>query len=296
MNDSSTRQLLLSAKLFIPDEDDVPTLWEAWTKRPLLLPEGEAKSWQDVHRYWFGPGPRLLINYSAMFGATPAQDAQIRAAFATLWRRVGEGELTAEEEDPRACLCHMLLMDQLGRNMFRGTPDAYRYDGRAADLARRVARHIADGVEYHIEEAMMPAWVWLHSERLEDEHVAEQWLATLAERTRGTPHHIRIRLHHKGSLKHLAVVQRFGRFPHRNRILGRESTPEEVEHVANAEGWQLDQYPESQGGTWRYTWLASKYFVNMMIHFAGVGLMGDVNHETWRHVRRVVTRKHWQPG
>ena len=119
----------------------------------------------------------------------------------------------------------MLLFDQLPRNMFRGTAQAFDTDALARDIARGA---IAQGYDIQIGGAgrlffYMP---FQHSEALEDQDMA----VTLIEGTGDADAIDFARQHH-------AMIQRFGRFPHRNAALGRETLPEEAEAVAEGSDW-----------------------------------------------------------
>jgi uncharacterized protein (DUF924 family) len=134
--------------------------------------------------------------------------------------RAAAGELDAWRDEPRSCLALLLLLDQFPRNLFRGSPRAFATDAQA----RAVARHaMARGLDV----VLPPVWRWFfylpfeHSEELHDQRLAVSILQLQA-------------LHHPDSVmklgfaeRHRVIIERFGRFPHRNATLGRPSTPEE---------------------------------------------------------------------
>jgi uncharacterized protein (DUF924 family) len=257
--------------------------WEPFVHRHTWFPVGEATGWQDIYTTWFGRGDRPLANYRFWFGAPPQVDARIRRAYEPLWREATAGRLTDWEEDPRACLAQLILVDQFSRNMFRGTPDAFRHDALAVHLANRCLEHLSRGADYHLEEVLIMAWPWLHSESLELVLRAQRWVYGLGELVRGTPYHFRLVMHQFGFDRHVRCLQRFGRYPHRNALLGRLSTPGELAYLAQeAEMWERDQATRERGGTLGYRLGELRFLGRMMLYFIAtrnehlqVGLLRD---------------------
>lgn len=150
------------------------------------------------------------------FAKDEAFDAACMARFRRLWEQGAAGTLGAWEESAESALALVLLLDQMPRNMFRGTPKAYASDPQARGVA---ARAIALGFDRSVERELRP-FLYLpfsHSEDMADHERALELYTTLddAEQMKWA------RLHH-------GIVARFGRFPHRNAILGRANTPEEA--------------------------------------------------------------------
>ena len=178
---------------------------------------------REVLDFWFAEDTRAM-----WFALAPDFDQAIRARFGQTFARAAAGELKRWEEEAEGCLALCLLLDQMPRNMFRGTPAAYATDGKARAVARRaVDRGFDRGLLSDYKQFLyLP---FSHSERLADQRRAVQLFeaAGCDEETLG---YVR---------GHLAIIRRFGRFPHRNRILGRESTPEELAFLA--------QHPEDYG-------------------------------------------------
>ncbi len=171
----------------------------------------------DVLEYWFKQDRK------AWFEKNPAVDVEIRARFEPLFERALAQDLAGWQQDPASCLALVILLDQFPRNMFRGSARAFSGD----PLARAAARVILDR---GWDKAMTPderlfAYLPLeHSESLADQ---ERCLALMKEiavfpATADLP---------KWAEAHLAIIRRFGRFPHRNTALGRDSTPEEIEFL-----------------------------------------------------------------
>lgn len=170
--------------------------------------------------FWFGAGtPEHLRPRTAWFTRDAGFDAEIRALFYDDWQRALRGELSAWTNTRDSCLALVILCDQVPRNLFRGDARAFSTDPLARDAARMA-------LDRGDDQVLAPVQRWFlylpfeHSEDLRDQRTA----VTLFERLRGDPDsHLAIEY----AYRHLAIIERFGRFPHRNMALGRASTPEE---------------------------------------------------------------------
>jgi uncharacterized protein (DUF924 family) len=163
----------------------------------------------DVLTFWFEAGP------DRWFTKDPALDEAMRERFLALYEQAAAGELAAWEEVPKSALALVILLDQFPRNMFRGTPRAYATDPMARDVAGRAILHGFDRKVDDIERQFfyLP---FMHSEDLADQkHCVALYQASGL--TDGLTY----------AEEHHAIIARFGRFPHRNAILGRETTEEE---------------------------------------------------------------------
>ncbi len=187
-----------------------------------------------VREFWFGTLPvspeALGERLGFWFGEADAQltgrrDEEIRARFGELLERAARGELAGWADGPRRRLSLIILLDQFPRNMFRGSGRAFAYDEQALSLALSGMQSGADAALDAVERIFfyMPLQ---HAESLEvqDESVAayRRLLAEAPEELRGSFSGV---LEYAGS--HRAIIERFGRFPHRNHLLGRASTPAE---------------------------------------------------------------------
>lgn len=144
-----------------------------------------------------------------------AFDAEIRRRFLALWQRAAAGELASWEDSDEGALALVIVLDQFPRNMFRGTPEAFASD----PLAREVARRAIDrGVDRRIDPVLLEFLYlpFMHSEQLPD----QLHCIALFENTDNAENL-------KYAREHADIIQRFGRFPHRNRLLGRDTTAEE---------------------------------------------------------------------
>ena len=176
---------------------------------------------EDGERHWFVP--------------TPAFDQEVRRRFAERFAQAATGELRSWEENPEGCVALCILLDQMPRNMFRGSPRAFAADAKALAIAERaVSRGFDRGLSpEHKQFLYMP---FLHSEEL-----ANQLRALALFEAAG----LREALEYVKD--HLALIRRFGRFPHRNAILGRTSTPEELDFLAqhkNGYGQRAERSPD----------------------------------------------------
>lgn len=165
----------------------------------------------DVLAFWFDE-----IGAERWFVADALLDEQIRRRFLGVH---GEVSLTTEEAllaNSRTALAAVIVLDQFSRNMFRGTPHAFASDGKALRLAEE-AIHRRYDIALDISERLFLYLPFEHCEDSATQARCVELMSTLgdAEWTRYAE-------------AHQAIIDRFGRFPHRNDILGRNSTPEET--------------------------------------------------------------------
>jgi uncharacterized protein (DUF924 family) len=170
----------------------------------------------EVLRFWFGEDAEYGKAHKRWFEKNPAFDAEVRTRFSNLHEELS----TSRDwlDGPRDCLARIVVLDQFPRNMFRGTPRAFATD----DLALRAARHaIASGYDrdWQRVEKIFAYLPFEHSEALADQERACELMRPLGEEQ------------YDYALRHKAIIERFGRFPHRNAILGRASTAEEIEFL-----------------------------------------------------------------
>jgi len=173
-------------------------------------------------------GPRVVLDFwlkdtpsSKWFGSDPALDAEIRSRFEALWRAGCAGELDDWENEPNGALALIILFDQFPRNMFRGRAEAFASDPRALDIAKRA---IAQKRDLEVPEAFRSFFYMplTHSEDLADQ---EDCVRLNRERIGEKSETYRY------ALMHRAAIARFGRFPARNKALGRPNTDEEQQFL-----------------------------------------------------------------
>ncbi|MHB2167129.1 DUF924 family protein [Alsobacter sp. R-9] len=169
---------------------------------------------ESVIAFWREAGPERW------FRSDPAFDQACRDRWMALHADAAAGRLDDWAATPDGALALLLLLDQMPRNMHRGTPAAYGSDPAAVRAARAA---LAQGFPSRVDPALRRFFhlPFSHSEALADQDLA----VSLAEAS-GDADAAKWARHHRD------IVARFGRFPHRNAILGRASTPEEVEWLA----------------------------------------------------------------
>lgn len=166
---------------------------------------------EEILSFWFEQTPP-----ERWWKVDPEFDALLRSRFLELLRQAGAGELHGWRDSARGRLAEVIVLDQFSRNIHRGTPAAFAQDPMALALAQEAVRAGATAALSPIQNnfLLMP---YMHSEsRL----IHEQAVALY--RAHAPADNVDFELRHK------AIVDRFGRYPHRNAILGRESTPEEL--------------------------------------------------------------------
>lgn len=170
----------------------------------------------DAHRgLWFGGGTKF--------------DQACEKACASLAVRAADGDLDHWQDAPRSCLAFIILCDQIPRNIHRGRPLAFATDGPALNAARAGVQSGLDR-ELGFDERCFFYLPFEHSEQLLDQHTCVGLFSQLRDQTpEGFRHHTGDYLRY--AHQHRDIIQRFGRFPHRNAILGRTSTPAEAEFL-----------------------------------------------------------------
>ena len=194
---------------------------------PALSP---ALSPADVLGYWLGDGLQLdwpSTDLSALwFGGGAAQDAQITQRFGSLVDAALAGGLSDWESAPDTRLALVVLLDQFTRNVHRGSARAFAGDTRAQQLVQRTLALGQDSELPRVGRAFlyMPL---MHAENLDLQHACVARFTALSE---GSPSELRDKLagHLRSALQHRDIIEKFGRFPHRNAVLGRPDTPEET--------------------------------------------------------------------
>ena len=156
------------------------------------------------------------------FKKDPAVDREIAERFGDLREEVLRTKAAGWRDDPETMAAAIILLDQFSRNMFRGSPKAFEADGLALELCKEaLAKGWVDKVKKPLPSfILMPLQ---HSEKIEDQE------RSLAEFQGLDP------LNYKYAILHHDQIKRFGRFPGRNKALGRVSTPEEREVIARGE-------------------------------------------------------------
>lgn len=196
----------------MPTQPDTPTTPEAVLH--FWFGDGLARDWpsDDRHPLWFGGGPALDDDITRRFGPCVAHAL--------------DGGLTDWEGPLDQRLALILLLDQFSRNVYRGQAQAFAGDGRAQRLVLQTLALAEDETLPTVARVFlyMPL---MHAESVALQHECLTRLESMAERS---PPDLAQRLqgNRQAARQHLNIIERFGRFPHRNAVLGRTSTPAEL--------------------------------------------------------------------
>ncbi|ODR99482.1 hypothetical protein AUC68_05840 [Methyloceanibacter methanicus] len=164
----------------------------------------------EVIGYWF-----QTLSPDAWYGAPSEVDAEIARRFGQVYETLSEAVSGDWLGSPQGRLAAILVLDQFPRNIHRGTPEAFRTDEKALALAKDA---IAAGADRDLppEQRAFLYMPFQHAENLEDQHRSLELFESL-----GNANNLDF------AVRHYEIIRRFGRFPHRNAILGRASTPAE---------------------------------------------------------------------
>lgn len=180
---------------------------------------------REVLDFWFGRvgTPEYCRPRDVWFKKDPAFDEAIRAHFLDLHRQAAAGQLQSWQAAPDSALALIVVLDQFSRNLFRGSSRAFAADAQALAVAQ-------SAVTKGFDRLLAPVQRWFvylpfeHAEDLALQRRSLELFESLREDadSAGTIDYAR---------RHLEIIERFGRFPHRNAVLGRVSTPEEAEFL-----------------------------------------------------------------
>jgi uncharacterized protein (DUF924 family) len=188
---------------------------------------------EDVLTFWFGEleaaGDLDTSKSKLWWVGGPELDAEIKERFGTRVAEALAGKLEAWRESPRGCLALVILLDQFTRNIGRGTPDAFEGDSAALEVSIEAQKRGFDRELRLIERAFL----YMPMMHAEDREMARRSVETfdrlskeIAALGRSYPD---FRSH---AVTHAEIVLRFGRYPHRNDVLGRTPSSEEIAFVA----------------------------------------------------------------
>ncbi len=179
---------------------------------------------EEVVDFWFGreDEPGYGEFREAWFRKDPEFDQQIRDRFEDLYEAAATGELDDWKKEARSCLALVILLDQFPRNMFRGDPRSYATDRKAQETAGYAVDRALDR-ELPPFQRMFLYMPFMHSEDLAHQRRSVELFRALGGEGEEAPSYYAVR--------HMEIIERFGRFPHRNEILGRQTTSEEAEFL-----------------------------------------------------------------
>jgi uncharacterized protein (DUF924 family) len=185
---------------------------------------------EEIVNFWFADAADDPVKAKGRtefwFGTSAETDAAIRERFSGTVEAAGRGELVEWRAQPRSNLALTVILDQFPRNIWRGRAEAFAYDSQALEAAVHGvnAGHLPQLSPIERAFLIMP---FQHTESVEDQRES---VRLYEELVRSAPSEWRPLLEEYSSFsqEHLATIERFGRFPHRNRVLGRISTLEEL--------------------------------------------------------------------
>lgn len=184
----------------------------------------------EVLEFWFSDRARPL-----WFARDAAFDAEIDRRFAATHEPARDGRLDHWQDSPEGALALVIVLDQFSRNLHRGTARAFACDARAKAVADNALARGFDA-RLPVERRWFLYLPFEHSEDLADQRRAVALFQALAEAASG-PERAEAEERLDYARRHLAAIERFGRFPHRNEILGRETTAEEEEYLRDPRAW-----------------------------------------------------------
>lgn len=194
--------------------------WDTYDVWSTLRQLRAGSSPEDILEFWFGRegDPGYGEAREAWFRKDSGFDQEIRDRFGDLYEEAAAGGLESWKDKARSCLARVILLDQFPRNMFRGDPRSYATDKEALRTSKHTVERAFDRELSPLERGFvyMP---FMHSENLEDQRRCVELFRAMGEAGENTL---------KYAISHMNIVERFRRFPHRNEVLGRESTPEEA--------------------------------------------------------------------
>jgi len=176
---------------------------------------------ETVLDYWFSPAVA-----KRWFRPSQVFDDELRQRFAATVQAALNGELDDWADSPSGALALVILLDQFPLNIYRGRAESYSGETRARNIATAAIEHGWDR-EMETRQKAFLYLPFMHSEALADQDRAVELF-----RQAGMADNLRWAKHHRG------IVQRFGRFPHRNAILGRESTAEEIAWLTSGKAFR----------------------------------------------------------
>jgi uncharacterized protein (DUF924 family) len=194
----------------------------------------------EILDYWFGTGPldapRLDERFRFWFGGddkVATRDAEIRARLEPMLERAARGEFAGWAATPRRRLALIILFDQVPRNAYRGTAAAFAFDREALALTVEGLQRVADAALEPLERLFF----YLPLEHAESMEAQDAAVEALERLVRESPAELREFMEYSAGFarQHREIIAKFGRFPHRNGVLKRESTEAEIEWLAHAD-------------------------------------------------------------
>lgn len=171
-------------------------------------------SYEQIIHFWFSE-----IEPKSWWLKDPQFDELLRTRFASFHKAAAQAELSPWRRSPEGSLAEIIILDQFSRNMFRGQPQAFAYDGMALVLAQE-SIHRQDDTKL---TGAMRSFLYMPFMHSESKLIHQKAVELFSQP--GLESNLEF------ELKHKVIIDHFGRYPHRNQILNRPSTPEEVEFL-----------------------------------------------------------------
>jgi len=168
----------------------------------------------EIINYWYSDRIR-----KRWFSSTPKLDQEIKKNYEQIWQQAANGKLEEWKSTPYGCLALVIILDQFPLNMFRGTAKSFQTESKAIEVTMTAINSGFVGMlsKDKLSFLFMPL---MHSENIEHQNLSVKLF-----REYNLGDNLRFAQHHRD------LIKRFGRFPHRNSILMRESTKEETEYM-----------------------------------------------------------------
>ncbi|HWP46085.1 MAG TPA: DUF924 family protein [Candidatus Limnocylindrales bacterium] len=186
---------------------------------------------EEILHFWFGDLQTINLEerLKLWFGGEEETDRLIRDKFEPDLLQAISGELAHWEETPRGTLALIILLDQFSRNIYRNTPRAFAQDEMALGICLRGMDRGKDLALDLLERVFF----YLPMEHAEDLEIQRKSVKAFESLVKAAPPNMKNPFESflDYAIRHYAIIEKFGRFPHRNEILGRASTPEELEFL-----------------------------------------------------------------
>jgi uncharacterized protein (DUF924 family) len=185
---------------------------------------------QQILDFWFNPQKTTAENVKFWFAGTQKIDDEIKKNFESTVLAASEGQLTDWEKDPLSCLALTIVLDQFPLNIYRDQAKSFHLNDMALPIAQRA---LQQGFDQKVKP-LQRVFFYLPFEHSEDLNIQKKSVQLFEKlNQQASPEDKKfMEMFLDYAIKHLVVVERFGRFPDRNPILGRKHTPPEAEYMA----------------------------------------------------------------
>lgn len=159
------------------------------------------------------------------FSSTPELDKEILDKYGSIWEQAFTGDLDGWMSEPEGCLALVIILDQFPLNMFRGTAKSFKSESKSIEVTKHVLKH---QFEKKLDKNKL---AFLFMPLMHSENLLDQDLSVSLFKEHKIDGNIRFAEHHQ------RIIRQYGRFPHRNRILGRENTTDEIRYLESDEAF-----------------------------------------------------------